>query len=158
MRDGVLLGFASQGVVARKEEICKITELKDFVVKVSDSPLAYVTLFQREPLKTDDGEVVYDNQIAEFGLTQLEGCCGVVVSCHVKVHPEFRGKGLGQLLLTIREAAVISAGYTVIMATSIANNAVENHILVKNGYKPMNTFTNARTNHLVTMWQKNLRA
>jgi len=149
MRDLNLLDIAVEMILNKKAEILAMCGLTDFTVTILPTPNNFVTL---KYLK--DGTVC---GLAEFGLDMLDGCCGVVVSHHVQVWPSFRGKGLGQLLLQIRQQAILAMGYTMMIATSIARNERENHILQKNGFKPMHQFVNNRTQNTVTMWQKNLR-
>ena len=152
MRDINLLETAKNLILEKKAEILAMCGLTELTVKISPAPNSFVTLQSEK-----DDLVHLGRNFAEFGLDMLDGCCGVVVSHHVQVYPSFQGKGLGQLLLQIRQEAILQAGYTMMIATSIADNKRENHILQKNGFKPMHQFVNARTNNTVTMWQKNLR-
>ena len=157
MRDVRLLEIAKDIVNERKPEILKLLGIPSFQTVISESPFAYIYLLH-DDIKYTGGSPEPRMLIAEFGMAMLDGCCGVVVSYYVLVSERYRAKGLGQLLLDIRQRAILEAGYTVMMATSINNNFIENHILFKNGFKPMNDFVNYRTVNKVVMWQKNLRA
>ena len=157
MRDVNLLEIAKDIVDERKPEILKLLGIPSFQTGISEAPTPYIYLLH-DDIKFTDQIPEPRMLIAEFGMTMLDGCCGVVVSHHVKVAQRYCAKGLGQLLLDIRQRAILRAGYTVMMATSINDNFVENHLLEKNGFKPMNDFVNNRTTNKVIMWQKNLRA
>src|SRR5689334_22495777 len=43
------------------------------------------------------------NQIARFTLSCFPGCCGAVISCHTSVQPPYQRKGLGALLMKLKE-------------------------------------------------------
>jgi len=101
------------------------------------------------------GAGVY-KQVAQFSMRQLSGCCGVLVFFHASVANTFRNKGLGTLLLKVRENAAIQAGYTVAQATILETNEAEIRILERANWKTHFQFTNARTGNNVVVMMKTL--
>jgi len=95
--------------------------------------------------------------VASFSLRQLPGCCGILVFYHASVAKDFRDKGLGSLLLQIRERAAILANYTVVMATVLDDNEAEKHILRTNNWNPSYGFKNLRTGNDVSVLYKTLK-
>lgn len=102
-------------------------------------------------------------EVSRFSLKELPGCCGILVFYHASVATDFQNKGLGALLLRVREEAARKAGYSVGMATVLDNNTSEIHILAAQGWKSLwqqdskvNTFTNRRTGNRVIQFQKSL--
>src|SRR4051812_11628262 len=71
-----------------------------------------------------DGPVV-----ALFSLVKLPGCCGVCVSYWASVLPQYRHKGLGKLLNSLRIHAARASGYTVMLCTDVTSNAYQRQIL-----------------------------
>lgn len=108
-------------------------------------------------------------QVSRFSLRELPGCCGILVFYHASVATDFQNKGLGSLLLRVREEAARKAGYSVAMATVLKDNKTETKILADAGWKQLvfpvpntkNTvesasFKNRRTGNEVHQFQKNL--
>lgn len=89
---------------------------------------------------------------AYFYLTQMPGCCAILVSHNVSVGDVWRGKGLGKLLLDIRLKAARLAGYTKLAATTNQNNTREIHILQKAGFEKKEEFKSIRTGNTVFLW------
>jgi GNAT superfamily N-acetyltransferase len=103
------------------------------------------------------GAGVYKN-VAQFSVVQLPGCCGVVVFFHASVAEDFRQKGLGSLLLEVREEAAIKAGFTIALATILKSNTTERSLLDKSGWETNAgaDFKNVRTKNEVVMLTKRL--
>ena len=102
-------------------------------------------------------------EVSRFSLRELPGCCGILVFYHASVATDFQNKGLGSLLLRVREEAARKAGYSVGMATVLAENDAEIHILTSAGWKetgllsaPGGGFINRRTRNRVKQFQKEL--
>ena len=73
--------------------------------------------------------------IATFSLTEMPGCCGVLISFHSEVSSKFRNKGIGTILNQLRIEIAELLGYTVLMCTDKATNINQSKILKKNGWK-----------------------
>jgi len=93
-------------------------------------------------------------QISAFSIAELPGCCGVAVFYHCSVATDFQNKGLGKLLLILREEAARKAGYTYAQATVLKANKAELKILKDQGWKPLADFKNKRTGHEVLVLGK----
>lgn len=94
--------------------------------------------------------------VGKFSMEQLPGCCGVAVSYHAQIETQFRGRGIGGLFLEMREDAAKRAGYTMVLATVLADNEVENKLLGRHGWIAQKCFKNRRTGHGVAFWMKEL--
>jgi len=104
---------------------------------------------------------VYDvrtesRNIATFGLQQLPGCCGVVVSFHAEIAEDLRKKGIGSVLLNTRMEAARRLRYGMMLATVLSTNAAENKLLEESGWKRLGEFRNPKTTNLVVLWSANL--
>lgn len=104
-------------------------------------------------------------QVSSFSLAELPGCCGILVFYHASVATDFQKKGLGSLLLRVREETARKAGYSVAMATVLKYNEAELSILEKanwtkigipTGVSRSQVFRNRRTNNEVVQLQKYL--
>jgi GNAT superfamily N-acetyltransferase len=89
--------------------------------------------------------------ISRFSMNQLPGCCGVIVFYHASVALDFRGRGLGSLLLRLREEAARKAGFTLALAT-VEGNEEERSILEKAGWKQLESFNDHRTGNQVILY------
>lgn len=95
----------------------------------------------------------------EFGFYELNpfpGCNQIVVSNHAFIYPKYRGKGLGQSQHQQRLAKAKELGYNLILCTVNKSNAAELHILDKNGWLPVERFTNTETGNDVAIWSRQL--
>lgn len=97
-----------------------------------------------------------EEEIAEFKLTPLKGCRGVAISHGVAISEKYRGKGLGQFLNFWRRVQAMLNHYTVVVCTTVHDNAPQNHILNKNGWRQLGNFYNSRTENEVLVWAFNL--
>ncbi len=102
------------------------------------------------------GNIQFHKHICRFYLSQLSGCCGVLVSHHMEISRSYQGRKLGTLLQLVKERIAKEAGYTVLLATVRKDNPAENHILEKTGWNKILTFTNKRTSNEIFMWSKTL--
>lgn len=96
--------------------------------------------------------------VATFAMMQMPANCGMVISTAILVPYPYAGKGIGRLLLEIREQAALLDGYTVALETGILGHQDrELNILKKNKYTEMERFVNNRTNNKIWVATKNLR-
>ena len=94
--------------------------------------------------------------VSAFSMKEFPGCCGIVVFYHASVAEDFRGKGLGKLLLTLREESARKAGYTQAYATVLESNKAELAILGAAKWESMDRFENQRTRNIVVSLKKSL--
>jgi len=95
--------------------------------------------------------------LSSFSLTQLPGCCGVMVSFHSYVSVDHRGKGIGSFLHGVKVGVAKESGYSSILCTDVEGNLPQEAILNKNGWEKIATFNNARTLNDVAIHFKDLR-
>lgn len=94
------------------------------------------------------------HKIASFGVTELPGCCGVVVFHNSIVEVAYRKHGIGRRLLEARERAGRDRGYTVLMATVRLDNKDELRLLRDAHWVSCHSFKNQRTNNEVAIYVK----
>lgn len=97
-------------------------------------------------------------ELSRFSISRLYGCCGVAVFYHASVAKDFRSRGLGTLLLQLREEAARKAGYSLAVATVQADNEEENMILRKAQWELARGFKNIRTGNDIVLYTKELTA
>ncbi len=97
-------------------------------------------------------------EISRFSIKELPGCCGVAVFYHCSVATDFQKKGLGGLLLRLREESAHKAGYSFAQATVVKENKAEISILENNGWKSLAGFKSRRTNNSILVFGKDLRS
>ena len=115
-----------------------------------------VPIYVHSP-KPENFEVrMMDGPVATFSLSPLPGCCGVLVSYYSEVRADQRKLGLGTILLKTRMDAARRGGYGHLIATVLASNKVEEHLLQDNGWVCTGEFRNPKTSNLVHIWQVNL--
>jgi GNAT superfamily N-acetyltransferase len=95
---------------------------------------------------------VTTSQGAKFDLSFLDGNRRVLVSNHVWVPPEDRGRGEGRRLLNLREVVAREAGVNLLMATVHNTNKPEIHLLSTSGWKRLLN----RRETKVSLWIKKL--
>lgn len=153
-RDIQLLKYAYNKILDRKKEILTILNkdnqlnIDDLTIKITPTPDCYIKIKARSLPQT----------VAHFGLEMFPGCCGATISYNAWIDESFLHKGLGKLLLQIREEASKSCNYTSMWATTIRTNKEAVHLLEKAGYTPLTRFVSSRTDNEITTWFKNLRA
>lgn len=101
-----------------------------------------------------------DLQIAYWKLVQLPGCCGVAVSTGLNIKRDFRGRGLNNILILLREELAKDQGYGAIIATTISDKRgarPENSTLRKANFLELSTFQNPRTGNELLVWFRNLQ-
>ena len=100
--------------------------------------------------------LVSDQGLFHFYMQQVPGCCGICISFHTWVETEFRGKGIGNLLMKLKLQIAKEAGYTFFMATTNQRCDSADAIFKKYNFFIMNTFINKRTLNSITVWGKQL--
>lgn len=93
-----------------------------------------------------------DTRIATFGLDQLPGCCGVVVSHSSMVEAKYREKGVGKELNQLRLDIATTMGYGYMLATTIEGNDAQTKIMLDNGWETLKVFINPKTKNKVFLW------
>ncbi len=86
-----------------------------------------------------------DVLVSSFSLVAMPGCCGICVSINSLVVSEFRGKGLGSLLNSMRKQIAWDMGYSLLMCTNLSDNIPQKKILSKNGWEVLKVFFNQKT-------------
>lgn len=94
--------------------------------------------------------------IARFCLSDMPGCCGVVVSTGSYISYDYRGKGLGKLLNQMRKEICKAEGYGLLVCTDIAYNIPQQKVLKRNGWKRASSFINPRTDNHIYLHTYNL--
>ena len=100
----------------------------------------------------------YNKDIAGFSLVQQINCCGILVSTRTWVNEDWRGQGIAQSMMPLKEALAKEFGYGMLLATvNMSGNLAEVHILEKCGWKLGDSFTNPRTRNEVGVYTKDLK-
>lgn len=96
---------------------------------------------------------VYSNEIANFQVCQLPGCCGVAVSYDAFVNTPHRRKGIGTILNQFRIEWAKQANYGLLICTDIEyKNGAQEKIMKKNGWGELIDFVNPKTKNIVKMY------
>lgn len=152
-RAGVL---ADSGLTLQKAVAASVASFRDDFRKIVGSEPICETSDKTFTLATyGAGRYV---EMSRFSIEQLPGCCGAVVFYHASVATDFQNKGLGRLLLAVREEAARKAGYTFAQATVLKTNKAERGILEAEGWETLAEFENQRTENVILVYGKNLRA
>lgn len=130
----------------------EVTSVAEAITKVTKSPGVFVT----EPREGRFEVRTLDGVLAEFSMSPMPGCCGVVIAHNSAVTPKFRRKGLGTLLLTAKMSVARRLGYGQMIATVLTNNIGEQALLSKLGFVRAGEFRNPKTGNLVRTFIVNL--
>lgn len=99
-----------------------------------------------------------NRDIAHFELVQQTNCCGILVSTNTIVYEGYRGQGLAQNMMPLKEALAKEFGFSLLLATvNMTGNPVEVHILEKFGWKLKDSFVNSRTKNTVGIFTKEIK-
>ena len=93
--------------------------------------------------------------IANFTLSFLYGCKGILASHGVMVSPEYRGKGLARKLKPIKDRVAKDLQVSVLLATVREDNAAE--LKVIDDWQHLDTFTNIKTGNKVGIHIKKIQ-
>lgn len=94
------------------------------------------------------------NTVASFILSELVGCCGVVVSTTTYVGSNHRNKGVGAILNAMRQQIAFHWNYGLIICTDVETNTPQRKILKKNNWIESVRFINPKTCHSVLLHHK----
>ena len=97
-----------------------------------------------------------EDYIGHFSLTELSGCCGTLVSHGSRVEEKYRGKGIGNLLMLLREDIAKRMKYSQMIATARSTNEVQKFLFSKRGWVMSGSYRNSRTGNMVINYYKNL--
>lgn len=100
--------------------------------------------------------VVGDKEIAHFHLCQVPGCCGMCMSFHTSVAGTYLNKGLGRVLMKLKEQIAFNAGYTLMLATDATRNVAQMKIFDGAKWTRKDLFTNKRTRNEVGVYTRHL--
>lgn len=87
--------------------------------------------------------------IATFCLCQLPGCCGVCVSYHTQVYDPYRHRGIGKLLMKLKEQLAYDSGYTLMLATDRIRSTYQQKIFTASNWDKAAEFKNRRSGNEV---------
>jgi len=100
-------------------------------------------------VKIDD--IKSANRIANFTLTPMPGCCGIVISTNSRTNIQYRQLGIATFLNLIRIEISQEMGYGLLICTDVDNNEPQQKILTKNSWKKIEQFKNPRTQNLINI-------
>lgn len=89
--------------------------------------------------------------IARFQLIEFPGCCAFMVSYHSNISDDYRGKGLGLLLNSMRMDIARFLGYSALLCTDLNDNIPQRKILAKNDWKDIFNIVNQRTRNNINI-------
>ena len=140
-----------------KERIIKsVTQLLGIYVNVVEEPSNYNSGVTISIHAIDADKCIEECTLATFSLSELPGCCGVVVSHGTWIIAGYRNKGLGTLLADIKIEIAKYWGYTIMLCTDIAGNTPQRKILDSNNWKTIGSFINKRTGNDINIDVKHL--
>jgi len=87
------------------------------------------------------------NLVANFTLSFLYGCKGILVSHGMLVSPSYRGKGIAKKLQPIKDRVAKDLHVSVLLATVKDDNVAEKNVI--KDWQHLDTFTNIRTGNKV---------
>lgn len=91
-----------------------------------------------------------------FTLAAMPGCCGVLVSTSSFVQEEWRGRGIGTFMQSIKEWIAREFQVGCLLATVVKGNQPEEKLLRKTGWNPVSEFVNPKTGNTINVWKKEL--
>lgn len=143
---GRIANVDDKAKIAAKIKEFKSTFYSDFSITYDSSPLKISITFR------EGGK-----DFAGFTLVEQINCCGMMVSTKTFVNEKFRGQGIAQEMMPIKESIAKEFGYSALIATvNITGNPAEAHILEKHGWKKIHEFKNSRTTNIVGIFVKNI--
>lgn len=97
-----------------------------------------------------------DKVVGRYELTNMPGCAKIGISHGLVIHPEHRGKGYATKAHAERLEQAKKLGYRYLMATIVEGNKPQMHLLRKFKWREHGTLFNEKTDHVVTLWIKDL--
>ena len=102
------------------------------------------------------GNRVIGDNIFEFTLKELPGCCAFLISTATFVDPKYRQLGIGHLLQKYKEIIARDWGYTNLIATTTEKNKIQTRIMNKAGWEMLFHVMNENSGNVVLFWRKEL--
>lgn len=98
----------------------------------------------------------YADENGFYELNDFPGCSQIVVSNNALIYKHKRGKGRGQEAHHFKLKKAKIMGYDYMLCTVISTNAVQIHILEKNGWKKLDEFVSRKTENTVIIYGRQL--
>lgn len=133
-------------------ELSRLTGLGDIGVngREGSSPGSmWFTVYSSTAGKHANGD--WRTPISWFSLSELPGCCGILVSHNAHVCQEYRGRGVGTLLNELRIHMAHKFRYSILLCTTDIYNKAENKVLDRNKWKSIQKFKNERTGNSISV-------
>lgn len=119
----------------------KIQKLGNFKLRIGDDTITIVN-------KKDN------LMIASCRIQPFPSCPAMCIFRNVKVHEEYRGKGIGTLYHQIRLQHARNLGYSVAFATIDLKNEPQFKIMQKFDWVVVNSIKNEKTGNIIYTYQK----
>lgn len=97
------------------------------------------------------------SSFASVYVSEMPGCCGILIHHGMEVLSRYRGRGIGTILHRFLCDMAIAHNYTVLMCTDISTNAPQDRLLRKCGWNVVLGFTNIKSGNQVKVYANNLR-
>ena len=94
--------------------------------------------------------------VASWSLTEMPGCCGILVAHGCAVYPPHQHKGVGLLLNQMRQVIALQRGYSMLFLTDNDHHLYNRRIIRKEAYRSLATFINKRTFNKVWLYAKKI--
>lgn len=94
--------------------------------------------------------------IGHFSLSEMPGCCGIMISHNTQIYKDFQGKGIASIFQELKFALAKELGFSLLLCTVREDNEIEKHILQKFGWirHEGSIFQNSRTTNIISVWTK----
>jgi RimJ/RimL family protein N-acetyltransferase len=97
-----------------------------------------------------------DTYVGEFFLRELPNCSAVCLAYGMKLHPSFRGQGIGKTFYRLWMRAAKRAGFGAMVGTIRDDNEITIRLVHSLGWTPAGLPMRSRHGGTVTMWQVHL--
>lgn len=97
------------------------------------------------------------SEIAHFHLSTFPGCCGICMSFHTSIWPSYQRKGLGKLLMKMKEQIAFENGYTLMVATDKCIHESQMRIFKGAKWVKSAEFRNRRTHNSVGLFTREIQ-
>ena len=87
--------------------------------------------------------------IAGWMLKEMPGCCGICVATGAFVMDDFRNKGIGTILNSLRIALATELKFGLLLCTDVLENEPQQKILTNNCWTKINEFLNPKTENTI---------
>lgn len=131
-------------------------EINPSYIRVKNLTSTSVEIYCYYPLAPTSYSFRSERGIFSFSLTQMPGCCGLLISHNTWVDSMYRGKGIAQFLQDIKESIAVEAGYSQLICTANNKERAQLHILGKNHWESVVEFHNKRSGNAVYIYVKDI--